>query len=337
MVEAQRVVEIIRKRLTCSSESLHVLWFKTDADNRDHFAKQLRDGRGDVALVPIVVREPIFVDPNSVLSDLNRVLLRNRHEIEGLDSKALRPVVIVMLSRVDANLSQTASPIQLPDWFPHLGGTEIYVRVRDLLTEIEAIRFNAPEARADDLAAHLHRLETAIVVRLETIYFRKPQNLDSIWTALAELRKTERSQSALRNRLADYRSHVNGLTEPRAYRPSLKTEASILSDLLTLIQRSTPDQLVRLAKSVVIAMGVTDKVTSRLPMIAILLRPTMPMDAAVRFCHTLLASVYGGYQFLNATAHASDYPMVSVAFLRLNSRDLRLALQHLADQMDRMA
>ena len=33
---------------------------------------------------PIVVREPIFVDPNSVLSDLNRVLVRNRQEIEGL-------------------------------------------------------------------------------------------------------------------------------------------------------------------------------------------------------------------------------------------------------------
>ena len=52
MVEAQRVVEIIRERLTRSSVQLHVLWFKTDADSREHFAKQLRDGRGDVALVP---------------------------------------------------------------------------------------------------------------------------------------------------------------------------------------------------------------------------------------------------------------------------------------------
>ena len=52
-----------------------------------------------------------------------------------------------MLSRVDASLSQTGSPIILPDWFPHLGGTEIYVRARDLMTEIETIRFNAPEAR----------------------------------------------------------------------------------------------------------------------------------------------------------------------------------------------
>ena len=323
--------------MTRSSVQLHVLWFKTDADSREHFAKQLRDGRGDVALVPIVVREPIFVDPNSVLSDLNRVLVRNRQEIEGLGSKTLRPVVILMLSRVDASLSQTGSPIILPDWFPHLGGTEIYVRARDLMTEIETIRFNAPEARAEDLAACLYRVETAIVVRLETMYCRQPRNLDSIWTAVAELRGTERSRGALQNRLASYRSHVEGRTEPRAYRPSLKTEASILSDLLTLVQRSTPDQLVRLAKSVVAAMGVTDEVTSRLPMIAILLRPTTPMGAAVRFCHTLLASMYGGYQFLNATAHASDYPMVSVAFLCLNSRDLRLALRDLADEMDRMA
>ena len=263
--------------------------------------------------------------------------MSNKHEIEGLESKALRPVVIVMLSRVDASLSQTGSLIQLPDWFPHLGGTEIYVRVRDLLTEIETIRFNAPEARAEDLAARLHRVETAIVARLETMYSRKPRNLDSIWSALAKLRGTEQSRSVLQDRLACYRIHVDSLTEPRAYRPSLKTKESILSDLLSLIQRSNPDQLVGLAKSVVVAIGVTDEVTSRPPMIAILLRPTMPMDAAVRFCHTLLASVYGGYQFLNATAHASDYPMVSVAFLYLNSRDLRLALQEVADQMDRMA
>ncbi len=337
MVEAQRVIEIIRERLTCSSEPLHVLWCKTDADSRGHLAKQLRDGRGDVALVPIVVREPIFVDPDSVLSDLNRLLVGNRQEIEGLDSKGLRPVVVVMLSRVDASLSHSGSLVQLPDWFPFLGGTEIYVRVRDLLTEIEVIRFNAPEARAEDLAAHVHRVETAIVVRLERMCFREPRNLNGIWKALAELHGTELGRRALQDRLAGYRSHVDGLTEPRAYRPSLKTTGSILSDLLTLIQRSTPDRLVRLAKSLVVAMGVTDEVTSRLPMIAILLRPTIPMDASVRFCHTLLASVYGGYQFLNATAHASDYPMVSVAFLCLNSRDLRLALQHLAEQMDRMA
>ena len=286
MGEAQRVIDIIREQLTCSSESLHVLWLKTDADSRAHFAKQLRDGCDDVALVPIVVRERIFVDPNSVLSDLNRVLAGNRLEIEGLGSKARQPVVIVMLSRADGSLSQKRDG-----------------------------RRCSPRDDAFGKA--------------------KTSGLDM--DGVAGLRGAEPGRSALRDCLAGYRSHVDGLTDPRAYRPSLKTRASILSDLLTLIQRSTPDQLVGLAKSVVAAMGVADEVTSRLPMIAILLRPTMPMDAAVRFCHTLLASVYGGYQFLNATAHASDYPKVSVAFLYLNSRDLRLALQHLAEQMDQMA
>ena len=128
-----------------------------------------------------------------------------------------------------------------------------------------------------------------------------------------------------------------GVFDARAYRPSLKTKDSLLSDLLLLIQKAAPDQLIGLAKSLVASIGVTDAVEARLPMVALLLRPTQQLDAQDRFAHALLATLYGGYQFLNAAAHASDYPSVSAAFLYLNSRDLRLALQHATEQMDGMS
>ena len=141
-------------------------------------------------------------------------------------------------------------------------------------------------------------------------------------------------RKGLQERLAGYRKHVDGVFDARAYRPSLKNKESLLSDLLLLLQKAAPDQLIGVAKALVTAIGLPNEIDARLPMVALLLRPTQQLDAQARFAHALLATLYGGYQFLNAAAHASDYPSVSAAFLYLNSRDLRLALQHATEQME---
>jgi hypothetical protein len=267
---------------------------------------------------------------------LNQVLSESKPDVLALDVRQHQPIIIALLSRGDFRLAQTGSLIGLPEWFPHLGGTEVYVRVRDLLFDVEVSRFNAPEARADDLAAHLHRAEMALVRRMEITLSNDPRRLDSLWASVAPLRGVTQDRKALQERLAGYRKHVDGVFDARSYRPSLKSKDSVLSDLLLLVQRASPDALVGIAKALVAAVGIPSDVESRLPMVALLLRPTLPLDAQVKFAHALLASLYGGYQFLNATAHASDYPSVSAAFLYLNSRDLRLALQHVAERMDGM-
>ena len=337
MLSPERIVEVARQRVGESAEPLHVLWCRVDDESRTRCAEQLREHRSGLALVPVVVRSQIFTDANSILSDLNQVLSTSKSDILGLDLRQRQPIVIVLLSRGEFRLAQTGSLIRLPDWFPHLGGTEIYVRVRDLLFDVEVSRFNAPEARADDLAAHLHSAEEALVRRMEMILSKDPRLLESLWSMVASLRGVAQDRKGLQERLAGYRKHVAGVFEARAYRPSLKTKDSLLSDLLLLVQKAAPDQLVGLAKSLVAAIGVPDEIEVRLPMVALLLRPTQQLDAQVRFAHALLATLYGGYQFLNAAAHASDYPSVSAAFLYLNSRDLRLALQHAAEQMDGMS
>ena len=167
MLSPERMAEMLIQRVGESPEPLQVLWCRVDDESRTRCAEQLRAHRGSLALVPVVVRSQIFIDPNSILSDLNQILSAGKSEILGLDLRQRQPIVIVLLSRAEFRLAQTGSSIRLPDWFPHLGGTEIYVRVRDLLFDVEVSRFNAPEARADDLAAHLHSTEGALVRRME--------------------------------------------------------------------------------------------------------------------------------------------------------------------------
>jgi hypothetical protein len=336
MLDPARVIDVVRQKVSGSAEPLHVLWCRVEDESRTQFALNLKAGRAELALIPVVVRVPIFVDPNAILSDFNRVLSDQRDEIAALGSSARPPIAIVLLARDDFRLSQTGSLVVLPDWFPSLGGTEVYVRIRDLLSDLEVIRFNAPEARAEDVAAYLHRVECAVVSRVGTVFNADPRNLDVLWADLASLRGSGRDRKTLEELLSAYLGHVDRITEPRGYRPSLKAKTSMLSDLLSLVQRSSPDQLLGLSKALRAALSVPPNVETRIPMVAILLRPTELMDAPVRFCHSLLVSIYGGYQFLNAAAHASEYPMVSAAFLYLNSRDLRLALQHAAETLDGM-
>jgi hypothetical protein len=184
------------------------------------------------------------------------------------------------------------------------------------------------------LAARLHAAEASLVQRLERSVSEDPRRLDGLWNRIALLRDLSQDREGLQERLGAYRRHVDEVFDARAYRPTTKAAASLLSDLLLLVQKSSPDQLIGLATALAGAIAVTDRIDTRLPLVAILLRPTQQVAGRVRFAHSLLATLYGGYQFLNASAHASDYPSVSAAFLYLNSRDLRLALQHAAEQME---
>lgn len=334
MLTPARICDIVRQRVEESVEALHVFWCRVDDESRTRCADQVRQHRGGTAVVPLVVRAALFADPNAILSDLNYVLSESKADVLALDLRRRRPIAIVLLARVDFRLAQSGSAIRLPEWFPHLGGTEIYVRVRDLLFDVETSRFNAPEARADDLAAHMHSAEIALVRRMETTLSSDPRLLDPMWGAVATLQKLAQDRKGLQERLAAYRRHVDGVFDARAYRPTLKAKESLLSDLLSLVQRSSPDQMIGHAKALVTAIELPGGIDTRLPLVALLLRPTQPVDAQVRFAHSLLATLYGGYQFLNAVAHASDYPSVSAAFLYLNSRDLRLALRHAVERLE---
>lgn len=337
MLDAARLVEVTRSRLEGSAEPLHVYWYRVETEeSRAHFCEALCAARADLPLVPIVVRLAVFVDPNMILSDLNGLIADNRNGLEVIRARAGQPIALVLLARGDFRLAQTGSLIVLPEWFPNLGGQEVYVRVRDLLFDVDTVRFNAPEGRTEDLAARLLGLERALVSRLEAVFATTPRRSDAFWGHITKHLEGGTSTEALRAIMTGYKKHIDGIADPRAYRPAAKNKTSLLCQLIALAQRSSVEQLLGLAKVTAEALALPSDLSLRQPFITILLRPTESMDGAVRFAHTVITGAYGGYQFLNAAAHASEHPQVSIAFLYLNSKDLRTVLQDAAGEIERL-
>ena len=327
MLGADRLLDIVRTRLDEGAEPLHVYWYRGEEESRTELCDAVAKARGDLPLVPIVIRQAIFTDPNAILSDLNGLLSAHQDALRKVTARPGQAVVLLLLARSDFRLAQTGSLLTLPEWFPILGGQEVYVRVRDLLFDVNVVRFNAPEARIEDMAARLLELERALVARLDIVFNATPRRTDAFWGLMTRYLECGSSREMIAATLGRYGDHVDGIADPRAYRPTLKNKSSLLSGLIALAQRASVEQLQGLAKTISEALALPGDIPLRQPLIAILLRPTQPMDGAVRLAHTMLASAYASYQFLNAAAHASEYPQVSVAFLFLNSKDLRSALQ----------
>jgi hypothetical protein len=337
VLSASRLVDVVRDRISTNPEPLHVFWCRVDAESREAFCGALLNARQDVAIVPIVVRRAVLLDPNAILSDLNGLIADNRDSIEALTPQPGQPMVLVLLARSDFRLSQTGSLVRLPSWFPQLGDQEVFVRVRDLLFDADVLSFNAPEARSEDIASRLLELERALALRLDLVHEIHPRCQDSFWGAVTKYLDCDSSEPTRQSLLNGHKQHVQRVADPRGYRPTLKNKQSFLSQMIGLMQRSSPDQAFVLATKLSEALQIPKELAIRPSFIAILLRPTQPMESAVRVTHTVLTTAYGGYQFLNAAAHASDYPKVSAAFLHLNSRDIRLVLQEATMSLEGLA
>lgn len=336
MLSAARIIELVTERLLAVPEPLQVYWCKVEVDSRNQLADELRTLGGGVGIVPIVVRRQIFLDPNAVLSDLNHLVCDNRACFDGVSLTTSQQIAVVVIARSDFRLAQTGSPIQLPDWFPVMGGNEVYVRVRDLVFEVEGVSFNAPEARGGDVAEQMWHVENAVAHRLAEAHPKDPNNAPAFWLGVGKVVEKSLSQVDIANLLSAYAEHTRGIGDRRAYRPSLKSKTSVLSHLIAMVQRASPDQMPTLSRNLAVALDLGREIETRQPMVAIMLRPTQPMDPPSKFAHSLLTTAYGGYQFLNAIAHASEYPKMSVGFLYLSSRDLRLGLQDAARTLERL-
>lgn len=135
---------------------------------RDDFARELTRLRGDLALVPHVLRTGGFVDPNAVMNDVAAVLELVKGDVHALNEAARerRGLDLVVISRKALSLADTSSPIVLPDWFPVRPGQTATVRVDDLTWSAEVVL--ADEAsELDDLRRILCEIDRALLDRLQ--------------------------------------------------------------------------------------------------------------------------------------------------------------------------
>jgi hypothetical protein len=164
--DPSRVLDVVAQRCREAKEGVYVYWLRVTT-SRDAFAGVIEQARGDLCVVPVVVRGDGFQNPNAILSDLNKLIADNEstfctESLKGTDS---RRIVILLLGRASLQVPQLSSPTTLPAWFPGFGGQTLDVTIEDL-EAIAAGPLNAPESRISDIARHLFDLEKALIARL---------------------------------------------------------------------------------------------------------------------------------------------------------------------------
>jgi hypothetical protein len=330
MFSPVRVIELIRLLDNNSKEKIRVVWVNVSG-SRAEFAAEMNANIESDAIVPIIVREAIFLSPNAVLSDVNRLFDQNRAVIlASLNGKHLGCISIVVLAKADFTLPQISSPITLPDWFPVSPRTEVFLRIFDLDSESEIDLVNAPEARVDEVSSQLVQFEQALVRRFSRL-LSEGRTLDQFLNVINSVSSTGKDNFAsATDACREFERHVASIADARAYRPSLRTGSSLCGRLIRLVLKSSPDQLAALAKSVADGLHIGEFDLVKPPLFAVLLRPTAVMTIATRNVHSALLASYAAYQFLTAAAHAGEYPQYSLALVRATSRDLREALARLA-------
>ena len=325
MIGASRAVALVREELAKSDDLLTVYWYEVGEGSRTEYAQRVIAMRGDVPVVPIALRADLFNNPNALLSDLGTVIGRNKEAFDDVPGGVTTRVCVLLLTRSRLEIPQVSSPVVLPTWFPVRAGEEVYVRLVVLADEVEVTLLNAEEARVERLSELLYEVETALVEGLEWADGERPDDLNGLFGELEQVLDGDRTSR--KHLFVGWRTHLRATGRPRGYRPSVRSENSLVSLLIRVVLKSSPDRLARVGRELGQAIGVRDEVMVRAPMMSVLFRPTGRQSASARTGHAMLLAVYGAYQFITGAAHAGEYPGFSLNLIHSTSRDLRRALQ----------
>lgn len=320
---AKRVCEMVDMVPWDEDEDLRIFWVRLSEGSREKFSESVNSEVCSHARVCVILRSALFLSANSVLSDVNKLIAENRRILENISSE-ISKVTIIILSRDDFQLPQISSPIVLPEWFPVLEKRETSCRISDLSQRAEADILNCQEIRADEIAAHLYELESTIVRQLTDAHGQRDEQLTLL---MSQLFPGADGQKTLSDRISGFERHLASISDPRAYRPSTQKSPSLLGQLLRIVSRSSPADLVKCGDLFSRALGDNSENLIRPSIFSLSVRPSSTLSAFTRNWHSIITSLHQGYQILNASAHAGDYGSYPIALLYNTSVDLRRSLQ----------
>lgn len=330
MLSPNSLLESVRRHRDSDLNALAVFWYQVRTD-RTRFMQEIESLKGDLALACLPVPAQGFDNANAILSDLSRLISENREYLEATlagSARGGRPATVLLLSRTEFEIAQVSSPMEMPDWFPSIGGQTVQLTIEDL-THTAAGPLNVSEARIKDLCERLYSLESVLVKRLTQVHQLKPSCLMSFFDRVKDGESCEDFLTA-----AD--AHLRAVSNPQGYRPSARGR-SLVARILRQVTSSSPDQLGRCAKSLSDALRITEEgISGPGPsMVAVLLRPTQSDNlACTSFARNLIVAVYATSQFVTASAHADGYPSYPIELVRQTSLDLRSALESYAECLE---
>ena len=239
--------------------------------------------------------------------------------------------------------SRPSSLVTLPDWFPVQGGINTNIDVEDLFWTARS-GLDAEEARIDEIQELLCRLDRVLVYRLARAHARDKELHKSFFELIRQEPEKKGSQAAVPpepEKYADFIQSAGAFCEQqmqsaRSYRPSAREGRSIVSRLIRLNYRTTPDKSGEVGKKLARALGViaiNETLADSLP--AILCRPTNPeKDPAARFGMNLFATAFAAAQFVTASHHSAEYPVYPIVLLQAFSFNLRQTLDALIQLLE---
>lgn len=121
-MDAKTILNLLGAIEWGASTSIRLFWVKIPQGSRDSLAEALRKFEDSEVIVPIVLRELLFLSANAVMSDFSRLLESNKSSFVDLELVRDHKITVVLLLKENFNISQISSPVVLPRWFPIMGG-----------------------------------------------------------------------------------------------------------------------------------------------------------------------------------------------------------------------
>jgi hypothetical protein len=331
LVDPVSLVAEVERDVSKSKNVLDVYWVQTRGD-RSAYAMSIRAAAKAFPIVPIVIRQHGFDDPNSVLQDLMEVVNSERLVFDEPSFRALArehgKIAIILIARVELAIPQVQSPVLLPDWFPVNPSEQVVAYLKDMTWSVD-VPLKSLETKSSHVARLLYELEGAIQARLKS---QLTTNHNSVSSLLDKLRGGQ-SKESFADILQTATSYRDKVSDPEAFRPSRKEGKCFTVRLWDFYMKNGPEQLQQYAKA--LADALQPEMESKSPVIplqAVIYRPSARItEVRVQWALSLIISIGAACQFLTATAHSDQYQRYPSLVLRAFSLDIRKFLQDAVD------
>ncbi len=322
MLQVDTIIGLIKTVPFGVATPVRVVWVTLEDGERESVRAQIEALRGNEPIVPIVLRQPMFRDPNMVLGDFYDLIERNKAAFAGVVCGPEGSVTVLILARSALGIPQVSSPVCLPTWFPVAAGREVHFRIADFATEAQVGFLDCREARVEEISSLFFELESLLLGRIRSTAARDPTRVRYLLDVLNE--GATISVDAFWSECEEALARV---TDRRAYRPSIRGGSSLSSKLLRAVVKTSMDRLPRLAEALARAVDCDDSGAKRPTLMAVVLRPVQRLPPGQQACHSILSEMYAAYQLTTAAAHAGEYPAFSPSLVFAMSHDLRSGLR----------
>jgi hypothetical protein len=324
------VAEEVRTRFRETRAGLAVYWVAVKSSRGD-YAQQLQAMLHDHPVGVVVLRSRgLFENANSVMADIATLVSEAQSTLQqafAVHADSRRWGVVVV-ARTPMTIGQSSSPVELPDWFPDLGGTEVHSSIEDI-TWLSLATLDDADLALSALHRSLYDVEGALLRRLMQVGNTSPGSQAALFGAIGK-----NDEANLTDSLKLARQEHRQVPNPNSYRPSARHDRAIVARLWSQAAVTKPlyyanDLAKPLASALKLDQQLLAKVDLPESLFAVLGAPGQqgpPPSKAQRFADNLLWCVVTSFRLLTASHHADEHGRFPYPLLYSVSRELRSTL-----------